>query len=144
MNRLIKVISPKFVFMGEKDFQQFFLVKKFLEKKYNTKIILCKTIRNKNKMALSTRNFLLNKSNIVKAGLIAKKLINLKSKIIQNKKKTEQLIRNTKIDLIQKFNIKIQYLEVRNTNNLNLNIINNNFKIFVAYYVNKIRLIDNF
>ena len=144
MNRLIKVISPKLVFMGEKDFQQFFLVKKFLEKKYNTKIILCKTIRNKNKMALSTRNFLLNKSNIVKAGLIAKKLINLKSKIIQNKKKTKQLIRYTKIDLIKKFSIKIQYLEVRNTNNLNLNIINNNFKIFVAYYVNKIRLIDNF
>ena len=144
MNRLIKVISPKFVFMGEKDFQQFFLVKKFLEKKYNTKIVSCKTIRNKNKMALSTRNFLLNKSNIVKAGLIAKKLINLKSKIIQNKKKTKQLIRNTKIDLIKKFNIKIQYLEVRNTNNLSLDIINKNFKIFVAYYVNKIRLIDNF
>ena len=95
-------------------------------------------------MALSTRNFLLNKSDIVKAGLIAKKLIKLKSKIIQNKKKTEQLIRNTKIDLIQKFNIKIQYLEVRNTNNLNLNIINKNFKIFIAYYVNRIRLIDNF
>ena len=95
-------------------------------------------------MALSTRNFLLNKSNIVKAGLIAKKLINLNYKIIKNKKKTDQLIRNTKIDLIQKFNIKIQYLEVRNTNNLNLNIINKNFKIFIAYYVNRIRLIDNF
>ena len=47
--------------MGEKDFQQLFLVKKFIEKKYNTKVIVCKTIRDKNKLALSSRNSLLNK-----------------------------------------------------------------------------------
>jgi len=61
MNRLTKLIKPKKIFMGEKDFQQLFLVKKFIEKKFNTKVIGCKTIRNKNKLALSSRNFLLTK-----------------------------------------------------------------------------------
>ena len=144
MNNLIKVISPNFVFMGEKDFQQLFLVKNFLENNYNTKIVPCKTIRNNNKMALSTRNNLLSRSSIITAGSIAKKLIILKSKINLNKKNSIQLIKNTKIDLIKKFNIKIEYLEARNIVNLNSSITNYKFKIFVAYYIKKIRLIDNF
>ena len=47
--------------MGEKDFQQYHLVKNFLEKKYNTKVIKCKTIRNKIKLLYSSRNLLLDK-----------------------------------------------------------------------------------
>ena len=144
MSRLLNVILPKFVFMGEKDFQQLFLVKKTLENKFNTKIISCKTIRNNNKLALSTRNFLLDRSSIIKAGFIAKKLINLKSRINQNKKKSKKIMKDTKIDLVKKFNIKIEYLEARNIDNLNTNIINKKFKIFVAYYIKNIRLIDNF
>ena len=144
MNRLIKTILPKYVFMGEKDFQQLFIVKKFLEKNYKVKIITCKTIRNVNKMALSTRNFLLKDSSIIKAGFIARKLINLKSKIIKNKNNAYQLINNAKIDLVKNFEIKVEYLEARNTTNLSTNITNKNFKIFISYYIDNIRLIDNF
>ena len=144
MNRLSKTILPKYIFMGEKDFQQLFLVKKILEKNYKVKIISCKTIRNVNKVALSTRNFLLKNSSIIKAGFIAKKLINLKSRIIKDKKNSQQLLNNTKIDLVKNFDIKIEYLETRNTTNLSLNIINKNFKIFIAYYIDNVRLIDNF
>ena len=39
MNRLLSIIKSKYVFMGEKDFQQYNLVKKILGKKYNIKII---------------------------------------------------------------------------------------------------------
>ena len=144
MNRLIKRILPKFVFMGEKDFQQLFLIKKFLENIYNTKVIMCKTVRNNNKVALSTRNFLLNRSDVITAGYVASKLIDLKIKIKQNRVKSKLHIKNTKIYLIKKFNIKIEYLEVRNIINLNSNITNKKFKIFIAYYIDKIRLIDNF
>ena len=144
MIRLTKLIKPKKIFMGKKDFQQLFLVKKILEKNYKVKIISCKTIRNVNKVALSTRNFLLKNSSIIKAGFIAKKLINLKSRIIKDKKNSQQLLNNTKIDLVKNFDIKIEYLETRNTTNLSLNIINKNFKIFIAYYIDNVRLIDNF
>ena len=64
MNRLTSLIRPKKIFMGKKDFQQFFLVKNYIEKKFNTKVIGCKTIRNTNKLALSSRNFLLNKQEL--------------------------------------------------------------------------------
>ena len=41
-------------------------------------------------------------------------------------------------------NIKIDYLEIRNKINLSTSFNKNNFKIFIAYYNKKIRLIDNF
>ena len=144
LDRFIQIISPKFLFMGEKDFQQLFLTKKFIEKKYNCKVHACKTIRDKNKMALSSRNFLLNKSEIKKAGNIAKFLIKLRSKINMDKKKVSTLIKNYRYILIKNFKIDIEYLEARNIFNLQRNINQKRYRLFVAYYINKIRLIDNF
>ena len=95
MNRLTKIVNPKKIFMGEKDFQQLYLVKKQLEKKYKTKIIPCKTIRDKNNVALSSRNLLLNKSNLVIAAKIYKKLVNIK-KNIKNKKNISELFKSSK------------------------------------------------
>ena len=85
MSRLTTLIKPKKIFMGKKDFQQFFLVKKFIEKKFDTKVIGCKTIRNKNKLALSSRNFLLNKQELEDVEKISKTFHNLKkrSKIVE-------------------------------------------------------------
>ena len=41
-------------------------------------------------------------------------------------------------------NIKIEYLEIRNRFNLSKKFNKTNFKIFIAYYNNKVRLIDNY
>ena len=43
-----------------------------------------------------------------------------------------------------KYGIKIEYLEIRNKFNLSKQFNRNNFKLFVAFYINKVRLIDNF
>jgi len=144
LDRFVELISPQKVFMGEKDFQQFFLVKNYIENKYDAKVCVCKTIRAKNKLALSTRNSLLNKKNFIKSGIITKKLITLKNKINKNKKNYQKLIFNLNKELFKNFNIKIEYLECRNLENLSTNILNKPFKLFVAYYINKVRLIDNF
>ena len=143
LNRFTNIIKPKNIFMGEKDYQQFFLVRKFIERKYKTKVILCKTIRDSNKVALSSRNSLLDLENLNKVGkisLMLSKFKNLIKKNIKNKK----LVKKIKIDLIKKFKIKIEYLECRNTYNLSTNIKDKPFKLFVAYYINNVRLIDNF
>ena len=140
----VRLISPKIIFLGEKDYQQFFLVKKFIEKKYKSKVYSSKTIRNSRKVALSSRNTLLNINNLKTAGLIAHKLFNLKRSIRIDKNRTNDLILKQKKELIQKFDIKIQYLECRNLINLSTNLDNKPFKLFVAYYLNGVRLIDNF
>ena len=44
----LKSIKAKLMFLGDKDFQQVYIIRKYLEKKFKTKIINCKTIRIKN------------------------------------------------------------------------------------------------
>jgi pantoate--beta-alanine ligase len=144
LNRFVELIFPQKIFMGEKDFQQFFLVKNYIENNYNTKVYMCKTIRAKNKLALSSRNSLLNKKSFIKTGMITKKLLRLKNEINRNRKNYKKLILNLKKELTKNFDIKIEYLECRNIQNLSTNIFNKPFKLFVAYYIDNVRLIDNF
>ena len=56
----------------------------------------------------------------------------------------KKLIFNLKKELLKNFDIKIEYLECRNIDNLSTNILKKRFKLFVAYYINNVRLIDNF
>lgn len=42
MNKLTKIVKPKKIFMGEKDFQQLYLVKKELEKNIKLRLFLAK------------------------------------------------------------------------------------------------------
>jgi pantoate--beta-alanine ligase len=151
LNRFVKLISPQIMFMGEKDYQQYILVKNFISKKYKTLVFPCKTIRNRNGVALSSRNELLNISNLKTAGLIASKLIKLKRSISKKNgfinsdlKKSKDLIQIMQKSLEKNFNIKIEYLECRNSINLSKNLYKKPFKIFVSYFLNDIRLIDNF
>ena len=143
MNRLTKLIKPKKIYMGKKDFQQFFLVRNFIEKKFNTKVIGCKTIRNKNKLALSSRNFLLYKWQLKNVEKISKTFLNLKNKI-KNTSNINLFLQKSKKDLEKLFNIKIEYLENRNTKNLTISNKYKGSKIFLSYYYKNIRLIDNF
>jgi len=144
LDRFVELISPQKIFMGEKDFQQYFLVKNYIENKYDTKVYACKTIRAKNKLALSSRNSLLNKQSFIRSGIITKKLLILKNEINKNKKNYKKLIFNLKKELSKSFDIKIEYLECRNVKNLSTDILNKPFKLFVAYFINNVRLIDNF
>ena len=143
MNRLTSLIKPKKIFMGKKDFQQFFLVKDFIEKRFDTKVIGCKTIRSRNKLALSSRNFLLNKHDLKDVEEISKTFLNLKNKI-KNSKNINTFLQKTKKDLEKFFNIKIEYLENRNIKNLTVSNKYRKSKIFLSYYYKNIRLIDNF
>ena len=142
MDRLTKLISPTRIFMGEKDYQQYHLVKKKIKLKYNVKVIKCKTIRSSNKVALSSRNFLLNKKDILVAGKVYKELFKIKKNILKTGK-INQFLKFKKKNLIKKYKIKIEYLDNRSIKDLKKSNTLKNSKIFIAYYINNIRLIDN-
>jgi pantoate--beta-alanine ligase len=142
MDRLTNLIKPKKIFMGKKDFQQLFLVKNFIEKKYKTKVIGCKTIRDKNKLALSSRNYLLNKNDLEIARNISKKIFLVKKEIKKHKNIKKFMI-DTKKNMQKTFKIKIEYLELRDEKKLNISKKVKGSKLFFAYYIKDIRLIDN-
>ena len=143
MDRLTNLIKPNKIFMGKKDYQQLFLVKNYIENKYNTKIIGCKTIRNKNKLVLSSRNFLFKKDDIKELEIISKKFLNLKKNIVDHNN-INNFLRQSKKNMENIFKIKIEYLENRNVKNLRISNKLRGSKIFLSYYFKGIRLIDNF
>ncbi len=143
VDKFLYLIKPKYIFLGEKDFQQFFLIKKYLKNMHKCRFIKCKTIRDKNLVALSTRNYLLSNKSLNTASKIAKILKKYKKKIVKDKKKFND-IKNIKQNLLKKFRIKIDYLELRNEQNLKIYNKKNKFRLFIAYHLNNIRLIDNF
>ena len=81
LNRFVKLLSPNIMFMGEKDHQQYFLVRNFITKKYTTEVQLCRTVRNSNGVALSSRNSFLNKADLKVSASISNKLLKLKNSI---------------------------------------------------------------
>lgn len=141
MNRFMYNINASHVFLGEKDFQQIYLIKKYLQKKFKSKIVSCKTIRNSNKLPLSSRNILLSKKFIKRSEKISKLLFNFK-KILLSNLGNIKLLENYKSQ-IRNFCDKIEYLEIRNYKNLSKNFSRKNFRIFIAYWQNGTRLIDN-
>ncbi len=142
MKRLTKIVNPQKIFMGEKDFQQLYLVKKLIERNHKVRIISCKTIRDKNNVALSSRNFLLDKSNLNVAANVYKKLVNIK-KNIKNNKNISAFLNLQKTELRINFKIKIDYLELRNIKNLKISNTRKNSRLFIAYFLSNVRLIDN-
>jgi len=143
INRFLEIVKPKSIFLGMKDYQQLILIKSHIKKnKIKTKVFACTTIRDKGGVALSSRNIYLDKNQINKAMQLYKYLKKNKKEIILkilNKKKIEI------INEIKKIGIKkIDYLECINLKTLKVAKNNNsNFNIFIAYYIKKIRLIDN-
>ena len=140
INQFIKKLKINKIFLGEKDYQQYILIREFLKKNSNVKTILCKTIRMKNGLAYSSRNGLLNRSSIKKSALLVSKVRKLY--IFIRKNLNNKLIINNFLNKNKEFNI--EYLELRNKNNLSKKISKKNVKIFIAFYINGIRLIDNF
>ena len=141
IDRFIKIINPSKIYFGEKDLQQLKILEDFIKKNHpSCKVVPCKTIREKNGIACSSRNILLN--NIEKN--IASKVFRLiksnKKKLIQKKIKVYE-IKNILYSMKVK---KIDYIEILNINKIIKpfkKIVK--YKIFFAYYLNKTRLIDN-
>ena len=143
VNRFIEIIKPRYIFLGKKDYQQLYLIKKHIEKReIKSKIIECKTIRENNGIACSSRNLNLSKSQMKIASNIFHYLRNLKKKI----KKNYSLFKIYKIkkDLIKLGANKIDYLENYNTKNFKkIKKNNEEYNLFFAYFIKKVRIIDN-
>ena len=141
IDRFIKIIEPKKIYFGEKDYQQLKIIELFIKKNHpETKVISCKTIRENNGIALSSRNYLLTVYQKKLAEKIFYTLLKEKNKLIKNKLSI--------LDLKKKiYNLgvnKIEYIELLNINKLIRPYKKiKKYRIFIAYFLGSIRLIDN-
>ena len=141
VDRFIKIIRPHKIYLGEKDMQQYIILQDFVKRNFNgIKVVCCKTIRQSNGLALSSRNFLLNHNQKMIASKIYNFLLKKKNIIIKNKSSLKKIYKK-----IINFGVsKIDYIEVHDINKIIKPFKKNKkLKIFIAYYLGSIRLIDN-
>lgn len=143
VSRLLELIQPDFLFMGEKDLQQCKVVASLLQQmEYPSEIlVVLPTVREKSGLAMSSRNARLTDVGKEKA-----------SKIFQIMNWVRDQFSNADLELLamegkeklESEGFQVEYFEIRHWNSL-LPLQNNSQKavILVAAYLEGIRLIDN-
>ena len=141
VNRLLQIIKPRYMFLGIKDLQQLILIKlHVIKNNIKTIIIPCNTVRSSSGIALSSRNTRLNNNQKKIASKVVKFLKKNKFKLINNKSNN---LKKSLINKIISLGVdKVDYLEAVNIKKFNV-VKNFKDKIFIAYHLGNVRLIDN-
>ena len=137
------IIKPNTSYFGEKDFQQIKIIQELVKiKNHNIKIVSCPSIRDDSGMSLSSRNskFTNDQSKIFnQLGNKIYEFINF------CKKKSSNInLDNFKKQILENSINKIDYIEIRNENNLEITDVSSKARLFIALYIGEIRIIDNF
>ena len=143
--KLFLIVQPYAAFFGEKDFQQLFLIKKMVKDlNLGVKVIGIPTVRDANGLALSSRNKLLSAKGLD----IAKQIyLNIKKIRYLNYKYAKDIELYLKKELKKSGLNNIEYIEIRESNSLKRSksiIKGKTLRVFVAVYVDDVRLIDNY
>ena len=145
VSKLLNLFKPNNVYFGEKDYQQTLIIRELVRiEKINVNIIICPTVREKDGLALSSRNNLLSDSEREKSSIIFVSLNYLKKNF--NSLKLES-IKKSIIKSIQKNkNFKVEYLEIADSTTLQIHRKMNpkkSYRAFICVNINDVRLIDN-
>lgn len=145
VNKLFNIVKPDRAYFGQKDYQQYIIIKKMVrELNMDVEVIACPIIRESDGLAMSSRNVYLSREDRVKALSLSKALV-AAEKIIKNGENDTNLI----IDYIKKYIIsygecEIDYVEILNAESLNkMEWVENKVLIAVAVRYGATRLIDN-
>lgn len=144
VTKLMNIIDPDFMFMGEKDFQQLVVLKQMAKDlNFRTKIVGCSIIREKDGLALSSRNKYLSVDGREKALCLNKSLL-LAQKLFSRNITSSNKIISQMTDLIEDNECIIDYIEVLEPETLeHISELISGCRIALAVVVENTRLIDN-
>lgn len=146
VTKLFNIVKPDLAIFGEKDFQQLLIIKKLVRDfNFDVEILSHEIIREKSGLAMSSRNSRLSDEGKEIAANIYKILKEIKNEINAGKN-IENILKISAEKLLEIGFEKIDYLEIRDEESLELihDATNTkNARIFIALFLNNIRLIDN-
>jgi pantoate--beta-alanine ligase len=144
VDRLLQIVQPDNLYMGQKDFQQCMVVKKLLQitgREETVRLNIVSTVREADGLAMSSRNVRLNEVQRKLATTIFKELNFIKEHIHEHS--LEELKKNAGEHLIQK-GFKVDYVEIANAKDLSTATdTSDKLVALAAATTGNIRLIDN-
>ena len=146
VHRLLDIVQPDELFLGQKDYQQCMVITKLTEiisLKNNITINICPTLREPDGLAMSSRNMRLNSEERKKATTIFQSLEFIKSHL---KPGPLTQLKDKATSLLLEKGFKVDYLAIADANNLSP-VDNWDGKqkcvALAAAFLNEVRLIDN-
>lgn len=144
VDKLLEAVMPTVLYLGRKDYQQCMVIAKMMEiKKYKIKLSICDTVREKDGLAMSSRNMRLNKVERKQALNIIESLTFIKNNI---KKGNIEAVKKEATIFLENRGYKVDYVEIADTQTLEAQSKWDGTKklvALVAAYLNEVRLIDN-
>ena len=141
VHRFLQIIKPKNIILGEKDYQQVVAIKELINiYNYNIDVITSPIVRNKNGLALSSRNNLLLDNDKKFACDIYHALLSAKI-MFENNMPIDQIIDNVN-KLFINSHVNIEYFTIRDVKTLQ-HSYDNDLIALVAGHIGGVRLIDN-
>lgn len=147
VNKLFNILQPDIAIFGQKDYQQFILIKNMVENLFiEVDLILSPIIRESNGLALSSRNNYLSYENKIIATEIYASLVKVKDKLDKKNDDITQIIQ-LEVDRLNSIGFKVEYLELRNLDNLEVcnkaEFEKKKYILLIAIKLGDTRLIDN-
>ena len=142
--KLLMICNPDLAYFGEKDFQQFLIIKRMCSDfMLDTEIVLCPIIREKDGLALSSRNVNLSQKDRSLAILIIQAMKQIEKSFHEGETNCFELIQKGK-EILAVPGLDIEYLDIVDSDDLeSLQKISNMARIMIAVNIGSVRLIDN-
>jgi pantoate--beta-alanine ligase len=150
MHRLLDIVKPANLYLGQKDYQQCMVIKKLIEltRPDGIKVNICPTLREPDGLAMSSRNMRLTKEEREKAPAIYKALLYIKENL---QKENLEALKRTALTKLHDQGFKVDYIEIADAGTLQLTddpvTIGWNSKqklvALAAAFLHEVRLIDN-
>lgn len=143
--KLLNIVGPDRLYLGQKDFQQAVIIKKMIsDLNFPVKVKVIPTLRQDDGLALSSRNARLNKAQRLQAPVLSKALALAKFLIDHGQRDTVRIIMRMK-DLINKRKpLNIDYVAIVDLEKLEpIKKIDQDCLVCLAVKIGKTRLIDN-
>jgi len=144
VKKLFEIVTPTNAYFGEKDFQQLQIIRKMVQKnQLPVSVIGCPTFREKNGLAMSSRNQLLSGKEKEEAAIIYKILHEVKQLI--DKKSIEMINSWVAAQFDKNPLFELEYFVIADEDTLipaSTISSNKNYRAFIAVHADKVRLID--
>lgn len=145
VTKLFNIIPADNAYFGQKDAQQAFIIKRMVrDLNIPVKVKILPTVREKNGLAMSSRNTYLNERERREATVLFKSLLLAKDLIKKGERKANKIIRRMKDLIKSESSAMVEYISIVDTEELNdLRILKGKVLIAIAAHFGKTRLIDN-
>lgn len=142
--KLVNLVKPHLMFMGEKDYQQITVLKTMLrDLNLSTEIVPCPIVREKDGLAMSSRNVYLNTQERQQALCLTEAIHRIQNLYQEGITDSAELIHSGS-KLIKEKGGRLDYLSLVDMDSLEpMPVAGVRTRIILAVYIGRTRLIDN-